>query len=280
MDFEALFRLILSKPDRYPGLHQESQPRTKLTQKSLEPLDQMQLVWTVTVEYIANKLRSGYNVNFRGLGAFSFDIDTALPSLGRLDIREDFEDQRLTRKHIHTIKPVFLPDVNIKKFLTCIGEKDIVDKAACQSSVYEKGFSMISCNPNSIAIATCLKRPAVAAIHGAICKAIQDCTQKCLEMKLNFGFCIINIKASRVKTKFSQSFIAHINDRSFESRLKKTEGSTAAIWNSKETTEETKYQEIVRDSLQENEVKQMSKKTLALKCFSMDMSGTKKKNQK
>lgn len=66
----------------------------------------MIIIWKALIEYLNNNLRAGRSVNIKRFGSFTFDIDTALPRIATKTItpNTDLEDQRLDRKHIHTIK--------------------------------------------------------------------------------------------------------------------------------------------------------------------------------
>lgn len=66
----------------------------------------MMIIWKSMIEYLNNNLRAGRSVNIKGFGSFTFDIDTELPRIASKSINPNtnLEDQRLDRKHVHTIK--------------------------------------------------------------------------------------------------------------------------------------------------------------------------------
>ena len=95
-------------------------------------------------------------VNIKGFGAFSFDISTDKPRIANnvISATQTLEEQRIERKHINSLRPVFVPD---KKFQYCLrrfAEKDELEKPKSQASVYQKGFGMTYCNPVPIAAAS------------------------------------------------------------------------------------------------------------------------------
>ena len=79
----------------------------------------MIIIWKALVEYLNNNLRAGRSVNIKRFGSFTFDIDTDLPriatkssTLSALSSAGAFslEDQRLDRKHVHSVRPCFVVD--------------------------------------------------------------------------------------------------------------------------------------------------------------------------
>jgi len=60
-----------------------------------------------TSDYIKEQMQQGKGVNFRGLGAFTFEIFSELVKpiqLSGFDITKDLDQQRLDRKHNHRIR--------------------------------------------------------------------------------------------------------------------------------------------------------------------------------
>jgi len=72
----------------------------------------MLIIWKALVTYLDTNLRAGKSVNIKKFGAFTFDILTELPKISRKEINPnvDIESQRLERKHVHNLKPVFVID--------------------------------------------------------------------------------------------------------------------------------------------------------------------------
>ena len=60
-------------------------------------------------------------------------------------------DERKERKHVHMLRPVFVPDPAFQNTLLRFPGKNELEKPASQHSVYQKGFGMIFCNPVPIA---------------------------------------------------------------------------------------------------------------------------------
>ena len=66
----------------------------------------MLIVWRALVEYLNNNLKDGKSVNIKNFGAFTYDISTELPRIATKSItpHNDLNDQRLERKHVHSVK--------------------------------------------------------------------------------------------------------------------------------------------------------------------------------
>lgn len=57
------------------------------------------------------------------------------------------------KKTTHKLRPCFVIDPKFKKLLTRFKDKEELIKTKSQSSIYQKGFQMIYCNPIPIAAA-------------------------------------------------------------------------------------------------------------------------------
>lgn len=113
------------------------------------------------------------------MGIFTFDISTDLPKIATRTINTNhtIEEQRMERKHIHTIRPVFVVDQKIKPFLTRYPGKDELEKPKSQASVYQQGFQTVYCNPVPIAAACFLGKDVVDSALTAIFNAVGELTK-------------------------------------------------------------------------------------------------------
>lgn len=62
----------------------------------------------------------GRGINYRGFGAFAFEVQTDLvkpAQLSNFDITKDLESQREERMHNHKIRPCFVPDKTLQEQL-------------------------------------------------------------------------------------------------------------------------------------------------------------------
>lgn len=73
---------IISNPNVYQGLHQESCPRTSDSFKPLEVKAQMLIIWRSFSEYLREKIYDGKGINIKNFGAFTFEVSSELPKLG------------------------------------------------------------------------------------------------------------------------------------------------------------------------------------------------------
>jgi hypothetical protein len=111
---------ILKHPTNYPGRHIESQPRTSLAYKGLEPIAQFHIILKATREYIQECMTSGKGVNVRNFGAFTFELESSIVKPAQqvvFDLSKELEDQREERKHVHKVRPCFVPDPKLKTVL-------------------------------------------------------------------------------------------------------------------------------------------------------------------
>lgn len=62
----------------------------------------------------------GKGVNMRDFGAFTFEVfsDTVKPAQhSNFDIAKELDEQRIDRKHVHAIRPCFVPDRKFRSSL-------------------------------------------------------------------------------------------------------------------------------------------------------------------
>mmetsp|Transcript_27563 Transcript_27563/g.24424 ORF Transcript_27563/g.24424 Transcript_27563/m.24424 type:complete len:157 (+) Transcript_27563:22-492(+) len=154
-DVEKIIEYILKHPDNYPGAHAEPAARTGGGYKPLEPKAQMMIMWRALSSYLEEKLKTGKNVNIKGFGAFAYDIKTDLPRIATRTINpyEKIDSQRIQRKAIHNITPRFVVDSKMQYHLYHYPGKEQVESAKSQSSIYQKGYQMVYCNPYPISAA-------------------------------------------------------------------------------------------------------------------------------
>ena len=140
---------IISHPQNYPGKHLSSQARVNEAVKPLDPKAQFHLVFKSLGEYVKENMEAGRGINYRGFGAFAFEVETELvkpAQLSNFDIRKDLSNQREERKHNHKIRPCFAPDKKLSDVLIRYPGKEEITKPSSQHSIYQKGFNMIFCN--------------------------------------------------------------------------------------------------------------------------------------
>jgi hypothetical protein len=158
----------------YPGKHLESQQRTTLAYKPLEPNAQFHIILKATREYIQEMMLNGKGINVRGFGAFTFEVISSIVKPAQqvvFDLQKELDDQREERKHVHKVRPCFVPDPKLRMVLERYPGKQEIDGISTtvqlanlflapksQVSIYQQGFAMIFCNAGPIGSAWYLTR--------------------------------------------------------------------------------------------------------------------------
>lgn len=218
----------------YPGAHIDSTNQAGHGNKPrLERAKaQLLIMWGALSQYIEDKLREGKNVNIKGFGAFAFNIQTDLPRIAQRSINPlaKIGAERTARKHIHHIAPKFVPDNRLAKNLIHWLGKDEIDAPKSQSSVYQKGFHMIFCNPYPIAAASQLPTAVVKDGLEAFFHAVIDLMNFGKDIDLNFGFARIHIIDRNLKAGFKKNFKVEVEDKEFEEKMKMSNTSCSSFW--------------------------------------------------
>lgn len=105
---------------------------------------------------------------------------------------------------MHHIAPKFIPDPKLAANLSHWAGKDDLDAARSQTSVYQKGFRMIFCNPYPIAAACQLSTGVVKDGMAAFFQACIDLMNFGRDLDLNFGFARIQIIDRNLRVGFKK----------------------------------------------------------------------------
>jgi len=192
MSIDNVIEYALSKPGNFPGKHNEPSLRTNGNQKPLESKAQMLIIWRAFITYLNHQLTEGRSVNIRKFGAFVFDIDTELPKISygkSVNINHDISHERKLRKHVHHLKPRFVPDDKICYHLNRYHGKEQITHAGSQKSIYQKGFRTIYANSVPVASACQMGKDVVDDTLQAIFTAIEDLVRLDKDINLQMGFC-------------------------------------------------------------------------------------------
>lgn len=269
---------ILKNPTNYPGKHLTPAPRTTAALKPLEPLAQALIIWRAMIEYVQEKLANGKSVNLRSFGVFSFDINTDLPKIATkmINTSHTIEEQRLERKHVHKVRPVFIVDQRLKSALARYPGKEEIDKPKSQASVYQKGFSTIFCNPVPIAAACFLGKEVVESTMNAIFTAVADLTKQGRDLELRFGFANIRILNRDLKVVFKPGFVGQMNQKEFEGKMRQSDMQTSQHWRQTYTQKwaQSSLSKLMQRRPHSPLVKTLAEKTQALKLMSLDMASS------
>ena len=183
----------------------------------------MHVVIEALSNYIREKLLDGKGVTVKGLGAFSFEVisDTIKPAqYYTFDTRRNLDHHREERKHVHKIRPCFIVDSSFKYSLANFSEKEEISAPKSQSSLYQKGFGMIYCNPVPIAAACYLTKDVVSDSIAAFVKAINDLTTLGHSLRVNLDFVTITVRNKSLSHSFTPSFESQLNASDFEHRVR------------------------------------------------------------
>jgi len=280
MSIENVIEYALSKPCNFPGKQNNPTVRTNPNQKSLEPKAQMLIVWRAFITYLNNQLQEGRSVNIRKFGAFVYDIETELPkiSYGRsVNINHDVHTERAQRKHVHHLKPRFVPDDKIQYHLNRYHGKEQITPAGSQKSIYQKGFRTIYANSVPVAAACQMGKDVVDDALETIFTAIEDLIRLDKDINLQMGFCAMKFTNRKLTVHFAPNLSKGLADKDFETRMRRTNSPVANFWqtNTQKMFAQSDMGKLVSKP-NKHVTEAMAQKTAALKLMSMDMSSAAK----
>lgn len=268
---------ILTNGNKYPGKHNQSTNRTATNLKPLEPRAQLIIIWKAFVEYVNENIRAGRSVNIKGFGCFTYDIDTELPKISQRSIspKVDIFTQRMERKNIHHMKPVFVVDETLQYILNRYPGKQEIDPAKSQHSIFQKGYRCIYANPVPVAAGAMLGVDVVKDALNTIFLAIKDLIKFDKNIDLAFGFCNVRFTNRNLKATFLDELSKTIGHAKFEENMVRQKSPVSTLWRSKY---DDKWANSTLGSLvrKPNQVvtQTLDEKTQALKIMSLDMNSS------
>lgn len=281
MDLNLIADYILSNPNVYVGLHQESCPRTSDAFKPLETKSQMLIIWKAFCEYVREKVTECKGVNIKNFGAFTYEVETELPKLGleyNKAKNKSFKELLVEKKTTHKLRPCFVIDQKFKKILTKFKDKDEISKPKSQASIYQKGFQMTYCNPVPIAAACYLHKNVVTDTLNAIFEAVYDLANMGKSITLKFSYCNIYFSDKNMSYNFAPDFAKSFKNI-VETQGKLRRGITPVSQNWKNTAV-NKWERSNLSNLLERPnsplIKTIDNKNQMLKIMSLDMASTTK----
>lgn len=221
-------------------------------------------------------MQDGKGVQIKKLGAFCFEVDTGKVPPAQFfnyDVNKPLQEQRDERKHVHSIRPCFVPDKVLQGALYRYHGKEEVSKPKSQHSIYQKGFGMIFCNPVPISQACYLGKEVVKSALECFVQATIDLTNLNKTLLLDFSFVKIQITNGDLKYDYCQSFANNLNKKEFESKMRQSDTPTADHWG---TSYESKWKASSMSKILKpanaNKAQESMEKTLALKIMSLDFN--------
>lgn len=277
--FFLFYFRILTNPNVYPGLHQESCARTSDAFKPLEVKSQLLIVWRALCEYLKEKVNDCKGVNIKNFGAFTYEVETELPKIG-LEYNnaktKTFSDLLIEKKTTHKLRPCFVIDAKFKKILTKFKNKDELTKPKSQSSIYQKGYQMTYCNPIPIAASCYLHKNVVSDTIEAIFNGVYDLVNMGKNVTLKFSFCNIHFMEKNITYSFIPDLKTTMKDIK-EVKTKMKRGITPVSMNWKNTAF-NKWEKSGLSTLLERPqtplIKTIDNKIQMLKIMSLDLAST------
>ena len=270
---------ILSNPNVYPGLHQESCARTSDAFKPLEVKAQMMIIWRAFCEYLKEKVSDCKGINIKNFGAFTFEVTTELPKLG-LEFskakNKSFQELLVEKKTTYKLRPCFIIDQKYKKILTKFKDKDEVFKPKSQSSIYQKGYQMTYSNPIPIAAACYLHKNVVSDTLDAIFTAVYDLITMGKNVMIKFGFVNICFFDKNLTYTYAPE-VSKTMQNVHETRPKMKRGITP-VSNNWKISSVNKWEKSSLSNLLERPhtplIKTVDNKVQMLKIMSLDLAST------
>ena len=276
---------IISNPNVYQGLHQESCPRTSDSFKPLEVKAQMLIIWRSFGEYLREKIYDGKGINIKNFGAFTFEVSSELPKLGL-----EFNKAKLTsvkemlveKKTTHKLRPCFVVDPKLKRILSKFKDKEEISKPQSQCSIYQKGYQMTYCNVIPIAASCYLHKNVVSDTLDAIFTALYDLINMGKNITLKLGFINIYFMDKNMTYNFNPE-LKGIMSNVQETTVKTKRGITPVSKNWKDTAFnkwERSNLSTMLDRPYTPLIKTLDNKIQMLKVMSLDLASTNNKKQK
>jgi len=112
----------------------------------------------------------------------------------------------------------------------------------------------------------------------AIFLGITDLVKFGRDLNLQFGFCNIQIYDRNLKVVFKPAYVQSIKDKNFETNMKRSTTPVSQLWKTSYTKNfaQSTLGNLIKKP-NEEVVKTLNEKTMALKMMSIDMSSSTKK---
>ena len=124
LKIEDIINFVLTNDLKYPGSHQYSYPRTKVTVPILSPEIQLKLIWKEFSKYIEDRLLNGESIKIPNFGVFIFTNNNLINTLSNKEFTESFMDMN----KIFTAKLIFQLDNSYKYILKKFPDERIKKK--------------------------------------------------------------------------------------------------------------------------------------------------------
>lgn len=184
MSIDDIIDIVCSNSLVYPGNHQESSERTKISMPKLNINSQLKLIWKTFCEYTFHQLINNIGVTVDNFGTFSFTYVNNLPT----KTQQSFYSS-LTNLNTLNIKK--LAFVLSSKYQSILNHYSSLKTHILQPKQVLITKPVITWNPTSIGYSCYLKKEVVFDGINAILKVVHDMVKMKKKVDINTGFCKI-----------------------------------------------------------------------------------------
>ena len=189
LKIEDIINFVLTNDLKYPGLHQYSYPRTKVTVPILSPEIQLKLIWKEFSNYIESRLLKGESIKIPNFGIFIFTNNNLINTFSNKEFTKSFLDIN----KLYSPKLIFQLDNNYRNILKKFPDEKI-KKKIMQPLEYFEPKKIINWNPYLISKKCFLNDLVINDGINNIFKSIYDLVKcgKNLEIELGFFKFVFN----------------------------------------------------------------------------------------
>ena len=200
LTMKDIINTVLQNDLTYPGLHQGSCERTKISLPLLQESSQLILIWKQFCLYIEKKLTEGISVNIKNFGTFFFtNINNIKTKTNLLFTISVIDNSKLNIK-----KLTFQLSSNYRKILNHFPD-EMKKRKILQPIWNMENKNIIDWNPFPISKACFLKDDVIKDGIDNIFKAIYDLVQAKKNLIIQTGFCNIYFLNGEMKYSFEEN---------------------------------------------------------------------------
>jgi hypothetical protein len=200
LTMKDVINIVLQNDLTYPGLHQGSCERTKISLPLLQESSQLILIWKQFCFYIEKKLTEGISVNVKNFGTFFFTNINNIKTKTNLLFTETFTDN----SKLNIKKLTFQLSSNYRKILNNFPD-EMKKRKILQPIWNMENRNIIDWNPFPISKACFLKDDVIKDGIDNIFKAIYDIVKAKKNLIVQTGFCNIYFLNGEMKYSFEEN---------------------------------------------------------------------------
>ena len=208
LTMKDIINIVLQNDLTYPGLHQSSCERTKISLPMLDEYSQLILIWKIFCSYIEKKLIEGISVNIKNFGTFFFVNENDIKTSSNMLFTKSFTD--ITKYNIKKLS--FQLSSNYRRILKHFPDEKKKRKIL-QPDWKSENKNLIEWNPFPISKLCYLKDDIIRDGIENIFKAIFDVVEAKKNILIQTGFCNIYFLNGEMKYSFEENTLS--NDVTF-----------------------------------------------------------------